>query len=164
MLVPEGIGATCLVTASALEVLDWDRSVYLFTQRRQAGIAPGTSNVRLELPSPALPTEPADGATGVEATAELAWSAVPDAIYQVRVGGPRSYIIVSASPHARIPDLPQHWGVRPGTWYGWSVEALGPYPRGIDQFAGRRFVPGRDLADGTSRFLTLSNTSGFTTR
>jgi|GEM_PF-206932 hypothetical protein len=159
--VPAGIGATCLVTARALEVIDYDRSVYRFTQVKQAGVLPGRSDLTLELPFPALPVHPVDGET-LDATAELGWTALPDAVYQVRVGaettGARSYILVSGSTHARVPELPQHWGLQQGGHYVWYVTALGPYPRGIDEFAGREARP----AD--SRFLTWSNDSHFVAR
>jgi hypothetical protein len=150
--VPSGIGATCLARARSRRDLDVDRGSWAWSVTQLAGIAPGTSDAMLELRAPPIPISPEDGAIGVEPTTDLVWSGVPDAVYLVVVNSwmtGRTYVIVTGETHARVPELPQHWGLQPGVAYAWSVQAVGPYPGGIAAFTG-----GGVLGERASQFST----------
>jgi hypothetical protein len=149
--IPSGIGASARLFAAADDGTA-QVSAQLF------GIAPGTSNVTLTLPSPAVPTTPASGATGVDTTTNLVWTPVPGGVTVVVLtpqGSDPFYFIVNGGTTTRIPDLSaQGVGLPSNRPYTWSVVALGPFAS-VDAYAVPNSVVG---------FQTISGSSPFTTR
>lgn len=154
--VPSGIEASVIVGASASA--DSGNAV---TSAQLSGVAPGTSGAALTLPSPALATAPADGATGVDTTTDLVWSAVPGGVHILLLSGAGNdpaYIIVSGGTRTRIPDLSaQGLGLPSGRPYDWGLIAIGPYAS-IDTFAASGTLPREGVG-----FQTVASTR-FTTK
>ncbi len=148
---PSGIGASALVFAAASDGTST-------TEAQSAAIPPGTSNATLSLPSPALPTAPANGATGVDTSTDLVWSPVTGAVYEVLLTGQGTdpvYVLADQQhdgPHSG-PELPRGWDSPRGGRYNWSVDALGPLTS-VDALASPSIALGFDTSSGTSQFTT----------
>lgn len=97
---------------------------------------------------------PAPGETGVGSYASFAWIPLPAALqYEFRVrddAGEDLYRVREVEPRAvygRVPPPEQGTllkfpsPLRHGTYYRWSVVALGPEGRVVGYLAARRFVP-----------------------
>ncbi|MGZ6028443.1 MAG: hypothetical protein ACXWK5_03400, partial [Myxococcaceae bacterium] len=127
------------------------------TEAQSAAIPPGTSNATLSLPSPALPTAPANGATGVDTSTDLVWSPVTGAVYEVLLTGQGTdpvYVLLTSATTVRIPNLSaQGVGLPSGRSYDWSVNALGPLTS-VDALASPSITLGFDTSSGTSQFTT----------
>ena len=147
---PSGIGASALVYAAASDGTST-------TEAQSAAIPPGTLNATLSLPSPALPTAPANGATGVDTTTDLVWSPVSGAVYEVVLTGQGTdpvYVLLTSATTVRIPNLSaQGVGLPSGRSYNWSVNALGPLSS-VDALASPTIALGFDTSSGTSQFTT----------
>jgi hypothetical protein len=151
--IPSGIGASARLFAGAD-----DGTAVVAAQL--VDIAPGSSNVTLTLPSPAAPTTPASGATGVDTTTSFVWRPVPGGVTVVSLtpqGSDPFYFIVNGGTTARIPDLSaQGIGLPSNRPYTWSVIALGPFAS-VDAYAVAN-------ASSVVGFQTVSGDSPFTTR
>jgi len=151
--IPSGIGASAVVSASASDGT-------AITAAQSPGLAPGTSNATLTLPSPALPTAPVNGATGVDTSTNFVWTPVVGGVQIALISGQGTdpvYVIVSGGTTARIPNLSaQGLGLPSGRTYTWGVTALGPFAS-IDAFA---VGPAREGVG----YLTVSGDSQFTTK
>jgi hypothetical protein len=147
---PSGIGASALVYAAASDGTST-------TEAQSAAIPPGTVNATLGLPSPALPTAPSNGATGVDTTTDLVWSPVSGAVYEVLLTGQGTdpvYVLLTSTTTVRIPNLSaQGVGLPSGRSYNWSVNALGPLTS-VDALASPTIALDFDTSSGTSQFTT----------
>ncbi len=154
--VPSGIEASVIMNATATESVR--NSI---TTAQLSGLAPGTSGAALTLPSPAVATAPADGATGVDTTTDLVWSPVLGGVHVLFLSGAGNdpaFAIVSGGTQTRIPDLSaQGLGLPSGRPYDWTLLALGPFAS-IDAFATAGVLSREGLG-----FETVTST-GFTTR
>jgi hypothetical protein len=149
---PLGIGATATVVATAFGV-DAGTS----TTAQLSGVRPGTSGATLSLPAPAMITAPLDGATGVDANTDFAWTPLARGIHILFLNGAGddpSFVIVSGGTDTRIPNLSaQGLGLPSGRPYNVGLWAVGPYTS-IDAFAQTGSFP----ADGPP-FQTSSGLS-----
>lgn len=147
---PSGIGASALVYAAASDGTST-------TEAQSAALPAGTSNATVTLPSPALPTAPASGATGVGTSTDLVWSPVAGAVYEVVLTGSGTdpvYVLLTSSTTARIPDLSaQGLGLPSARSYSWTVNALGPLTS-VDALASPSIVLTFDTSSGPSQFTT----------
>jgi hypothetical protein len=152
--VPTGIGATATARATAFEGDAGTVSI------AQVGLQAGGS-ASLTLPSPAVVTAPADGATGVDTSTDLVWTPVAGGIHVLFLTGAANdpgYAIVSGGSRTRIPDLSaQGLGLPAGRPYDFTLFGIGPYAS-IDAFAATGTIPREGLG-----FQTGSQTS-FTTK
>jgi hypothetical protein len=128
-----------------------------------AGVAPGTSNATLTLPTPALPTLPANGATGVGTTTNFSWSALAGGVHFVFFTGANStsptFAIITAGTSTQLPDLTsQGLALPPAELYQWAVIGLSPLAS-VDAVAGT----GTIALTGTTTFESIAD-STFTTR
>src|SRR5262249_55183289 len=135
VLVPAGSGINVRVSAIAA---DASGSVNILGSL--AGIAPGTTNATLTLPSPALPTLPAPATKGVDTTTDFRWSAltpysrgpalaggVPVVLFTGNSTGSPSFAIVTAGPTPRLPALSaQGLALPPAELYQWTVLGIAP--------------------------------------
>ena len=154
--VPSDIGVKAIVGVTAATA---DGSS--ITSAQLTGVAPGTAGAALALPSPALVTAPADGATGVDTSTDLVWTPLSGGIHVLFLSGAGNdpaYLIVSGGTRARIPDLSaQGLGLPSGRPYDFGLIGIGPYAS-VDAFAETGTLP----RDGLG-FQTVNSTR-FTTR
>lgn len=151
--IPSGVGATAVVTATADNGTEQSYA-------QVSGLAPGTSNVTLTLPSPASPTAPANGATGVDTSTAFVWIPLAGGVQVLALSGQGTdptYYIVSGGTTVRIPDLSaQGLGLPAARTYDWFVVGFGPFAS-VDAFAASNISP-------PDAFQTFSANSQFTTR
>lgn len=151
--IPSGIEASAIVTATA-------NNGTAQSYAQVSALAPGTSNVTLTLPSPASPTAPANGATGVDTSTAFVWTPLAGGVEVLAMSGQGTdptYYIASGGTTARIPDLSaQGLGLPAARTYDWFVIGFGPFAS-IDAFAASNVSPG-------DAFQTFSSSSQFTTR
>ncbi|HZJ53058.1 MAG TPA: hypothetical protein VFD38_02875, partial [Myxococcaceae bacterium] len=154
--VPAGVGARADVTITAATS---DQSS--FTLAQLFSLPPGTSGAPLTLPSPAVATAPANGATGVDTNTDLVWTPVPSGVHILFLSGAANdpaFLIFSSGSHVRIPDLSgRGLGLPSGHPYDFGLVAIGPYAS-LDAFVETGFIPpqGPGFQTGTA--------TGFTTR
>jgi hypothetical protein len=152
--VPSGIGATATVRVTAAENDAGTVSI------AQVGLQPGGSS-SLSLPTPAVATAPADGATGVDTNTDFVWTPVAGGIHVIFLTGAANdpgFAIVSGGSRTRIPNLSaQGLGLPSGRPYDFTLFGIGPYAS-IDAFAESGSIPREGLG-----FQTGSATS-FTTK
>ena len=128
-----------------------------------SGIALGTTNVSIALPSPISAVLPADTATGIGTSTDFNWTAFAggNAIYVLLVtggSGQPSYAVFTTGTTARLPDLSaQGMGLPPAASYSWQVLAVGPHAN-LDSAAGPKSIlpTGNTLTDAqtSSRHFT----------
>jgi hypothetical protein len=152
---PAVSGASATVRAQAS--LSGDASeIQLF------GIAPGTNNLALNVPTPSTATLPADMAANVGTNTDFSWTPMSGTVYVLQVQGPSgapSYYVITAATTARIPDLaPQGLGLPAASQYSWNVLAVGPWAS-VDEIAG----PTPNKPPGNSKFEGLTASRDFTT-
>ena len=154
--VPGGIPATASVTVSAQRVGAGT------TSRRLSRLLPGQVGISLELPTPALPTSPADGTTGVSGTTDFTWTPFQNGVHFVLFDGGTTlpnFYVVTAGTTARIPIAPALGvGLPRGASYTWFVAGFGPFAS-VDAFTGgvHLFPPLGETVQ------SVSETQGFVT-
>ncbi len=155
--VPGNITLTAVVTATA--ELPTGPASY----RRESGIARGATDVSIVLPTPALPSTPADRSTGVSTSTEFAWSRVPGGVHLVIFNGAAtkpSFYVVTAEASTRIPDLTALGAELPPTSsYSWFVVRYAPFAS-VDAYTGI----GSLIPPFGSFEASISETRGFITR
>ena len=158
VLVPSGADLSVRVSTIATNPTG---SVQIFGSL--AGVAPGTSDASLALPSPALPVLPAPGATGVSTTTDFSWSALAGGVqvvlFSASSGSSPSFAIITAGTSARLPDLgSQGLGLPSSESYQWTVIGLAPLAS-VDAVAEN----GTIAPEGAAVFESIADSS-FTTR
>jgi hypothetical protein len=152
---PSGIGGTAMVTANA-SLSGTQVALSL------SGIAPGTTNAVLDIPSPSTAVLPPDVGMNVGTTTDFTWTSMTGAVYILSVFGPTgapSYHVFTTATTARIPDLgSEGLGLPPATQYAWTVVGLGP-ASSVDALAG----PTSILPPGNTLFLSQAASRTFTT-
>ena len=152
--VPTSIGASVIYTATA------DDGVSQQSTAQLSGLAPGTSNAVLTLPSPAVLTAPPTGTTGVDVNTPFTWTPVPGGLtilVMTGQGSDPSFYVVSGRAGGHIPDLGA-LGIGAGRTYDLTLVALGPYAS-VDAFTATGIFPREGLG-----FQTLSQGYRFTTK
>jgi hypothetical protein len=147
-------GGTATVVASAS--LGGSQSLVTLS-----GIAPGTTNLELQLRIPTTPISPLNQSTGVGLATEFSWTSMPGTTYVLSVTAPSGpdYFVVTSATSARFPDLTSQGLVLPTkVTYDWYVDAYGP-SAGVDDLAG----PSAFDLPGSARFTGFSATYSFTT-
>ena len=152
---PAVSGGTATVRAEAS--LSGDSSaIQLF------GIAPGTTNLALNLPTPSTAILPADMAANVGTNTDFTWTSMSGTVYVLQIQGPSgapSYYVITAATTARIPDLAdQGLGLPAAGQYAWNVLAVGPWAS-VDEIAG----PTPNQPPGNTKFEGLTANRKFTT-
>lgn len=129
-LVPSNVGGAFTVIGTAQDA----NNPNLLSVRQIAGLAPGASNVNLDIPAPPLPGVPSDGATGVTTATLFDWTsyAATNPIYRVtftpNAGGDPLYRVITTATSTTIPDLSALTLALPAAaTYDWKVEALAPF-------------------------------------
>jgi len=153
--VPSGVGAAAIVSVTA------DNGTSQSTAQTSA-LAPGTLNATLTLPSPAQPTSPASGATGVDTTTAFVWTPIAGGLSLLILNDPSGsgpeYVIVSGGSTTHIPDLSaQGLGLPSGAPYHWTLIGLGPLAS-VDALAATGLLPSEGVGYQTTAV------SDFTTR
>jgi hypothetical protein len=138
--VPANITLTAVVSASA------QFTSGAATFRREAGIARGATDVSIVLPTPALPSTPADGASEVSPATEFRWSPFAGGVHLVIFSGEAaaapSYYVVTRETSTRIPDLTALGAAFPaGAFYDWFVVGFGPFASVDDYTQTGSLVP-----------------------
>jgi hypothetical protein len=106
---------------------------------RKTGIAAGTANIAITIPT--LPTQslPVNAATGVDTTTSFSWAPVTSSIYLVLFNGPPNqpdYLVITSETSTKIPNLSSlGMGLPQGIGYTWLVMGYGPYVS-VDAAAG----------------------------
>jgi hypothetical protein len=96
------------------------------------GLAADASGVSLDCPGPPTPLSPSNNQTGVTSATQFSWSAYPEAVYALLLGGLTVY---AASTTVTLPDLSSiDFQLSPSTPYTWQVAATSPYAS-VDDFA-----------------------------
>ena len=155
---PSGTGGTASVTVSGHAALGE------FVLRRTGGIAAGTTNASIALPTPVSPLSPANAETGVGTSTDFSWTALSSTISILIVQGSSgtrtpSLAVFTAGSTARIPDLSaQGLGLPAMSSFQWHVVGVGPHPT-LDSAAG----PTSIIPSGTDLFQGLTPVRTFTT-
>jgi hypothetical protein len=114
----------------------WDPS----TIQQLRGIAPGTTNVSIAIPTAVTAISPADSGTGITTGTDFTWTPLTGGVHILEITGPGSspsYYVFTTAATARIPDLSgQGLGLPAATaMYHWVVLGVGPWTS-VDQVAG----------------------------
>jgi hypothetical protein len=138
-LYPNITGATAVVSASG-----YSASGDLM-EAKVSGIALGTTNVSIALPSPISVITPADSATSIGTDVDFSWTAFSggNVVYIFEAIGPLgqpSYQVFTTATSTRIPDLSaQGMGLPSAAAYSWSVIAVAPHAS-VDSAAGPKSI------------------------
>jgi hypothetical protein len=128
----------------------------------KSGIAPGTTNLALDLRVPNTPVSPPDQSTDVGMTTEFSWNPMEGTTYVFSILGfssSPSYYVVTSATSGRIPDFTsQGLGLPSNVLYEWHVNAFGP-SSGVDDLAG----PSAWDLPGDTHFAGVSAPWHFTT-
>lgn len=131
-LVPADSSATASVGAGA-------SSGAIQTLAQLSGIAPGTTDASISLPTPASTTLPVNGAAGVNTGTEFTWTPLAGGLHFVFISGGTgdpTFAIITAGTTTRIPDLTaQGLALPKAKPYDWVLIGRGPYGS-VDAFAG----------------------------
>jgi len=127
------------------------------------------TDVTFMLPPPSVQTAPVNAATGVTASTQFTWSAVPQTVYQLDVvttgpgAGKAFYILLTTSTTATIPAVPE-LALPLNQSFVWNVGGFGPNASIDDaaSAAGLEFVAPDDF-DGDPHWFTTSTQRVFTT-
>ncbi|HZW87699.1 MAG TPA: hypothetical protein VFF12_01355, partial [Myxococcaceae bacterium] len=107
--------------------------------RRESGIARGATNVAVVLPTPALPTAPANGSADVTPATDFRWNPFAGGLHLVVFNGTAakpSYFVVTADSVTHVPDLPALGAALPAaSSYSWFVIGLAPLAS-VDDYTG----------------------------
>ena len=126
------------------------------------GIAPGTTNLALNLPTPSTAILPPDMAANVGTNTDFTWTSMRGTVYVLQIQGPSgapSYYVITDATTARIPDLAdQGLGLPAAGQYSWNVLAVGPWAN-VDEIAG----PTPNQPPGNTKFEGLTANRKFTT-
>ena len=164
-LFPNISGATAAIAAGGATEAGGSPEATGLVSAEISGIALGTTNVALTLPTPISGILPADVATSVGTATDFSWTAVTggNAVYLFEVtGAPTqvSYFVFTTATTARIPDLTaQGLGLPSGASYQWTVFAVGPHSS-LDSAAGAKAY----FPTGNARFTALTKPRSFTTQ
>jgi hypothetical protein len=127
------------------------------------GIAPGTSNVSIAIPTPVSAITPADSGTGITTSTDFTWAPLTGGVHILEILGPGSspsYYVFTAAATAKIPDLSgQGLGLPAATMYNWQVLAVGPWTS-VDQIAGDTSI----LPTGNTLNESITANRTFTTQ
>lgn len=127
---------------------------------QKSGIAPGATGVALTLPSPPAPSLPVAAATGVTTTTPFSWAPIASTVYLFLVSGAGtqpSYLVITSSPTATIPDLTSlGLGLPKGIGYTWSVIAFGPFANIDASASATGLIPQVDMIQSQSASRTFT--------
>jgi hypothetical protein len=124
------------------------------TSFAQQQVAPGTSNLMLNLPAAPSPTLPADGATGVTDATSFAWTGFPGVVYAVLFNGHdlnEGVLVYVEGTTATFPNIADAGFPLQGN-YTWQVTGIAPVAS-IDALAaagGTWALTFGDLMEATS--------------
>ena len=155
--VPRNITLTAVVTAAAR--LDGTGDTF----RRESGITRGATDVTIVLPTPAVPSTPVDGGTGVSTSTDFRWRPLAGGVHLAIFNGEAtkpSFYVVTAEASTHIPDLPALGAALPSaSRYSWFVVGYAPFAS-VDAYTGiGALVPPIGSFEGS-----ISDPRGFTTR
>jgi hypothetical protein len=154
-LTPAPPSASLLLTAVATSATA-STTVY-------APLATSATGVDVTLPAAAALVSPADGAVGVSFGTTFGWTPTPGGISLLVVRGPSTFVTVTASSSATLPDTAA-LGVPlpPSTDFDWYVFGVGPFAD-IDAAAGRGGYLGPFVEPESNVFQTESASRSLTT-
>ena len=159
VLIPQIAGATFLLNAFGPT-----SNGQLITTR--SGFALSATSINLTLPAPVSLTSPADGATMVDTTTPLTWSAPAGAAINLNISPTNVnnayFSVYTTQGSATIPDLTAQGVPLPsGAAYGWDITSFGTSVSVDDiaspsGFCGISGLPGScDFSEADARNLTL---------
>jgi hypothetical protein len=153
---PSNIDATAIIDAQATGPGG------VIVNRRETGIAVGTTGLVIALPQGAPIIGPTDGTTSVDGQTEFSWNAFPGGVFTVDFFGNQgapSFHVVTRATRTTIPQIPSLPLPVVPTQYTWRLFAAAPFAS-MDEAAG----PQDPNPAGNALLTSSTGILGFITR